>query len=241
MTELLSILFYVSLVLFSCELLERNHISLRRFFGNLPSWRQCIAGIGLTVPLFLFSLSTLLFFVSFFGIFSPTIHDFFIVDQDDPSQFVNPIVSFLGTVIVAPLAEEFFFRGVLLHRFVAKWGFRTAFWVTSLFFGILHIQNALAITFFAFVLGILYVKTRSLFLPILCHMVYNLLSFIQETSFFSNNAESDPSIVPDAQSFVGLAFISGMCALLVGSFLVWYIITRWPREAVQMPYDVNKV
>lgn len=87
---------------------------------------------------------------------------------------------FIYTVILAPLSEEFLFRGVI--QSVAKKGMSTkaAVIIQAVFFAIIHgnlIQGV-----YAFVMGIFLgqVKERyqSIAVPILLHMLFNVTNFI---------------------------------------------------------------
>ncbi|MBM3832322.1 MAG: CPBP family intramembrane metalloprotease [Verrucomicrobia bacterium] len=83
------------------------------------------------------------------------------------------------SVLVAPLAEEVLFRGIL-YSFIKQLGFpRLALWGTSLLFGAIH-NNAmifLPLTFLAVILTLLYETTDNLLAPIITHSVFNCANF----------------------------------------------------------------
>jgi uncharacterized protein len=101
--------------------------------------------------------------------------------------FRNPVwpLSFFVVALLAPVAEELLFRGVLLpalaRTFLGFWG---AAVVSTLVWTALHIGNAysLAGMFLVFMLGIifswLFAKTGSLRVPIAAHMINNALACI---------------------------------------------------------------
>jgi len=110
--------------------------------------------------------------------------------KEDPAMWLpdaplRSVLAILTIVIVAPIVEEFVFRGVLLQRFAAKWGQVTAVLVSSVLFGLLH-ADILGKTIFGIVMAMLYVRTGGLWLPIACHMLNNALgvalSFMPWTS-----------------------------------------------------------
>jgi hypothetical protein len=82
--------------------------------------------------------------------------------------------------ILAPLAEEVFFRGVLFRYFGWLWGFWPAALASSFFFGLLH--RDIAIGGAAFLMGILlawiYAQSRSLWPAIIIHIMNNSLKII---------------------------------------------------------------
>lgn len=101
---------------------------------------------------------------------------------------VPPLTDILVYLLLAPLAEELFFRGVLQdffrkriksHIFVIS----MANVITSLIFGIYHIPfwgtaHALLVVIPSLAFGLLYDRTERLTYPIILHMVYNLNTFI---------------------------------------------------------------
>ncbi|MBI4338376.1 MAG: CPBP family intramembrane metalloprotease [Chloroflexi bacterium] len=88
-------------------------------------------------------------------------------------------VTFLVTVLVAPFAEEAFFRGFLLPAFAGQWGFLRAAVASSLLFALSHASLGLVAP--AFVSGLLlawlYRRTGSLWSSCLAHGFQNLVAF----------------------------------------------------------------
>ena len=88
----------------------------------------------------------------------------------------------IGAVAVAPIAEEFFFRG-LLQTFLAgiarnRW---LAIGLTAIVFGIVHLSQPhtiVALTAFGVLLGYAYERTGSLVPSIMIHAVFNLKTLI---------------------------------------------------------------
>jgi membrane protease YdiL (CAAX protease family) len=86
----------------------------------------------------------------------------------------------LYTVVVAPLAEEIVFRGVILH----KAGRNVPFWGANIlqatFFGLYHdnvVQGIYAILV-GLLLGLTYRRFQSIIAPILLHMIINIAAYI---------------------------------------------------------------
>jgi membrane protease YdiL (CAAX protease family) len=84
--------------------------------------------------------------------------------------------------VLAPFAEELFFRGILLPalagRFRSTWA---ATMVTAIAFGAMHYavpQTVPALIALGLALGYVYLRTRSLTLSILIHMVFNAKSIL---------------------------------------------------------------
>ena len=115
---------------------------------------------------------------------------FYLLGIEMPESFIEfmlaePILlGFISVVVVAPIIEEFLFRGFLhsqLRRSALKdWG---AIAVSSLVWTAIHFQYEIGILFFLFLfglfLGFLRFKYGSLLIPIVLHAINNLLSFLQ--------------------------------------------------------------
>ncbi len=86
----------------------------------------------------------------------------------------------LLAVIIAPLAEEVFFRGFLFRAFASSWGWVTGAVVSAAVFGVAHVQ--LDVFFPLFALGLMlawvYKRTGSLWTSIALHALFNGLSVL---------------------------------------------------------------
>lgn len=86
----------------------------------------------------------------------------------------------IRAVILAPIAEELVFRGLVFRRLKGYSNFWVAALVSSAFFGLYHMNLAQGI--FAFLFGIMlaavYDKFQNLWAPILLHFAANVLSVI---------------------------------------------------------------
>jgi membrane protease YdiL (CAAX protease family) len=82
-------------------------------------------------------------------------------------------------ILLAPLAEELLFRGVL-YPTVKQLGYpRLALWGTSLLFAAIHfnLMSLVPLVFVAAVLTLLYEHTNNLLAPILTHSLFNAANF----------------------------------------------------------------
>ncbi len=105
---------------------------------------------------------------------------------------VVPFVLFIG---FAPgIFEELFFRGYMQRRLLQAWSPWAAILVTALLFGILHLQPHQVI--FAFVLGlwlgVIAWRTGSIWVPMLCHAVWNCGSTTLEIVMQWNEMGKEP-------------------------------------------------
>lgn len=88
-------------------------------------------------------------------------------------------LTLLGAGILAPIAEELFFRGALLTWFRGRFDFRVSMVVTSVLFGLAHIDTA-GVVASSFVFGLaaayMFERTKTLWAPILMHITSNSLA-----------------------------------------------------------------
>jgi membrane protease YdiL (CAAX protease family) len=85
----------------------------------------------------------------------------------------------LFTIVIAPLAEEFIFRGVLFP-FVKNLGWPRLAWIgVSALFALIHVNAATFVPLFVFALALtwLYEKTNNLLAPITAHALFNAVNF----------------------------------------------------------------
>ena len=85
----------------------------------------------------------------------------------------------LYAIVVAPVAEEFIFRGVL-YPFLKRYGYpRLALWGVSFAFALVHTDMATFLSLFALALALtwLYERTDNLLAPITAHGLFNATNF----------------------------------------------------------------
>jgi len=234
-------LFFGLLSLWELRQFNHFHISLKRLIGRPPREYRWLPTIGLVIMILLFSLST--FTLSFYllSFAAPQFVNTFL--QSTETQ-LNPETDFpllyhlltIGaTIIVAPITEEFIFRGVLLHRWAAKWGIQPALILSSLIFGALHLHNVIGLSMFGFVMGLLYIRSRSLLVPIASHAMNNLLA--TGLGYLPNN--STPDHVNALEQFRSTGWMGLVFLLLSAPWLFRFIRRSWPQPHTLTPYCAN--
>lgn len=124
----------------------------------------------------------------------------------------RPLLSFLATVIVAPITEEIFFRGLIYTRLKRGMPTIVAILVESAIFGAMH--GAAIWMAYAFVLGIvmtlLYEKFGSILVSIAFHAAFNLAG-----GYLVPMMDSENGIVYWAALAIGAAISLGAAAWLI--------------------------
>lgn len=116
-------------------------------------------------------------------------------------------VIFLIIGILAPIFEELMYRGVILSEFMSGWNFLFANILQALVFGIMH-MNVIQGTYAAaigFILGFSYKMTRSIYMTMLTHFLFNASNLLISdyiSSFFYL-----PYFITSGVVAIALAFI----------------------------------
>ena len=138
--------------------------------------------IWLGVPLVAASVFTLylLYIPLFYAV--PGFVEFWLIDMpqmlapaDAPNTLQTNLVVALSVVVVAPIVEELLFRGFILGRLGAKYGFGRAIIISSLIFGLLHV-DVLGAFLFGVVVSLVRLKYDSLIAPTLIHISNNAIA-----------------------------------------------------------------
>ncbi|NER29528.1 MAG: CPBP family intramembrane metalloprotease [Symploca sp. SIO1C4] len=234
------IIYCLSFGLLCLWVLERFHqlqINPRYVVGNLPSGYQWLPVVVLVAAIVMFSMGTALLLVYCLFLIAPASVESFLgslaterVESSSVPAFYT-ILEVFSFLVVAPITEEFIFRGVILQRWASKWGTTPGIWFSSIVFGCLHV-NPIGLSVFGIVMALLYLRTRTLIVPIIAHLLNNFLAILPQ--FLSNNNLETDTINTDYYLWMGLVFIA--CS---APFLIHFIYKKWPNKRVSMPYFAN--
>jgi uncharacterized protein len=126
-------------------------------------------------------------------------------------------------LVLAPVAEEIIFRGIILQRAAMLMGNTRAIIVTSVAFALMH-AVPLAIFAFAVLLSLLYIRTGSLLITMAAHALYNVFPIL---ALFNIH----PLAVVSARD--GFSHVVQLlCAAVIGC-CVWKL---WPGKEETLPY-----
>ncbi len=134
----------------------------------------------------------------------------------DPLSFIFEVIS---SVILAPIIEELFFRGVLFNRLKIRTGIVVAMIISSAIFAIGHEFGGITSAFlFGICMCIIYLKTDNILMTISIHFLNNLVAVILEAT----NADAFLFQMP-------LAPITGIVSVIAGLLIILYIFEETKR------------
>jgi len=151
-----------------------------------------------------------------------------------PKPFACLSLEFILVVLIAPFVEELCFRGIILHRWAAKWGLWKGIVLSSLLFGAGH-KDFIGASMAGFVMAVLYIRTQSLSVPTFCHTLNNAVVYIIEGIEY---VATGP--VPAEHTIDGFrsdAWIGIVCLGITVPWLFYYIVRNRPKGTWRMPYE----
>ncbi len=156
-------------------------------------------------------------------------------------NMVCGVILFVEMVVLAPLFEEFWFRGLVMES-LRPYGNGVAIFVSALLFGLAHANFAQF--FYAFVFGIflgyIAVQTRSIVTTTVMHAMFNLVSaslllLLTEKSVgdYMLSAQTGEEIVytPAVIIYISIMVIM-MVTMVVGFFMAIHKFTKIRRYTV---------
>lgn len=229
-TNLMELIPYVIAVIWLLKKNRKLNIKLKSLIGKPPEnfkWWKLILGV---LVIILFSLGSTFVLNYCLSYLAPHyLLSNYNVSKPSYSLF-NKLFSLFVAVLIAPVVEELFFRGLMLHRFSVKWNINVAIILSSILFGILHF-NFIGITMVGFMMCIVYLKTRSLIPTMLMHSLNNLLA--ESLTLLAGNSSKAPVTIHSMRSTLWLGIV---LMGITGPFLVHYIYRNWPKKDDKLPY-----
>jgi uncharacterized protein len=211
---------------------QQLQINVSEVIGKLPTRVPWLRMIGLTVSVLTFSIGSGLVFLSLLSYIFPSLITVLtqssnIGDLPASAALADKVGLFLVLVVFAPLTEEFLFRGIILNRWSQKWGVTKSLLASSLFFGFLH-ANPIGLSMFGLVMGLLYLRTKTLWIPVICHALNNLPVFL-----LSVTSQTDTTGTRPDQVLTSLRMAGWFGALLLAislPILLAFIKKNFPKR-----------
>jgi uncharacterized protein len=215
-------------------------LPLAAIVGKVPPRYTWWPVAGLVIALLVFSMGAFLLSFAAIAHVAPQFVEQVLKGLPDttPKTAVPQIHRLLMTVVfvgVAPLTEELIFRGFLLQRWATKWGLTTALILSSLVFGLLH-ANVVGLSIFGLVMAVLYVQTRTLWVPIAAHAFNNAIALVLSLAS-ADNATPTPMSLASLQANVGPGLI---LITLSAPWIIWFLSRHFPRRGTALPALANQ-
>ncbi|QSX07294.1 CPBP family intramembrane metalloprotease [Sedimentibacter sp. zth1] len=154
--------------------------------SNKVSYKLNILGGISFLKILLAMLCSILFYFALDKCLDPIFEHLFPVSeikyQDTITRLKqSPVTSFMLVCIIAPVVEEILIRGFILTGLQNEYGNFIALVVSAILFALLHFNMVQTISAFicGLVLGLLYIKTDSIFCCIVTHSGYNIISYLK--------------------------------------------------------------
>ena len=235
------ILYAVPFLIYLYTIKKYDLSSIAIFEGALTELRQ----VWFFVPLIIMTVGVVWVSIILLDLVSPDLAEWYfdwlnsveLFEIGPDTTLIQYGLIFFVVAVFAPVVEEIIFRGIMVERFGAKYGYKSAVIFSSLIFGVLH-MDIIGAFVFGVVLSVLYLQTRSLLLPFLIHAANNgavaLLIFFDE----SINLEAMDTLETYLEN-IWIGFF-----LFVGSFgwLIWFLKDNWKivHESEPFPLKTNE-
>ena len=169
--------------IFENESIEKDLFSI----GMLPSKKDIRMYALLGIPMFGMSLFSIMIVFIPLSYLYPEFVKFWLLDESNKMIYLDgelksticTILNIFLAVIIAPVTEELFFRGYLLNRWKNKFNTIIAVVLTSFLFALFH-ADLLGALIFSVILSLVYLKTKSIYGPVIIHFSNNAIVSIFE-------------------------------------------------------------
>lgn len=134
----------------------------------------------------------------------------------------------LLTVVMAPLAEEFLCRGILLDAARAKGGAAYGLLFSALFFGVIHFYPAAVVNAFVMglLLGFIYIRSNSLYIVVILHAFNNALAMLLLTLGYAHTTLYELMSAHGLKMLYTVVYGVSLGIFLVAGYMVWKTIAR---------------
>lgn len=127
-------------------------------------------------------------------------------------------------------------HGIMLHRWASKWGDVKAILGIGLFYALTFYSNLISGFITGIILCLLYIKTRTLIVPIVFRLISILISLIIESYYFFAVQSSNDNVLQQFQSEFKLGII---LFSISAPYLIWWLHKNWLNKNEELPYFAN--
>ena len=208
---------------------RKYKLSWKRFLGGMPSRKNWKVIILLLIGMWIFSYGGFYLYWYSLSFPFPNYVEFGILNgglftsyEYIPSPLSQILIITILIVFVAPFVEELIFRGIILRRWAGKWGIKKSIVLSSVLFALMH-HDILGTFIFAIVMSIFYLRYKTLWIPILCHAIWNSICVIVSYLLY-HFTESTYCSLYEFRSYLWLGILS-VCLSI--PWIVIYLQRNW--------------
>lgn len=212
---------------------RRSGVSVRRLIGRLPAGYNWLPALGILPVAMVFSLGSAVVIEYVVSLFAPGHIEWLMnikMIPDEESGLLYLAIWCLVIVVVAPTVEETLFRSMLINRWGTKWSLSTAVIASSIFFGVIHLTFWVGPAMLGLVLAVMYIRSRTLIVPIAVHAANNFLA-VALGLLGESEAEDYAFEGVMAEPLTGVALMAVTLPILI-----WYLRRNWPARDAAIPY-----
>ena len=233
---------YLIILLWLLFYRAKTKFNSKHLLGSIYSVKEHSSLLLMVIPLMLFAFSSAQIIYYLLFLVSPEIasslieQKLLLTSETTAYPLLYNIIQVIAIVILAPVIEEILFRGIFLHRWGTKWSVRTAVITSSIIFGCLHFDILWA-SIFGLIMCLVYLKTKSLAVPIAMHFLNNLIAVAISFWFLLQTEPESTPTLETLQSSLGQAAIGIIIASIL---LIIFCRKNWRFIYKPLPYFINR-
>lgn len=147
-------------------------------------------------------------------------------------KFIINLLNLSLIILVAPVMEEMVFRGLILQRLMVRTSVTKALFFTSVVFGLLHFEFGLSAGIFGLFMGLVFLQTKNLLVPILLHIGNNALVVCINIWQYKNGLCSIDQLTSRWPIY--------LLSLLIIPLFIKFVKRYWPQPDMELPYAYNR-
>lgn len=239
---LMDIAFYGSGALWLALAIERQGFLLSDLLGRIPKWQEWPGTTLIAVGLIAFAFSSQVLittpvlssapeYLQTHFLEAPAILDY---GPGWPAVALN-VYAVVLVCVAAPVLEEVIFRGVMFRKWRLTMGAGKAALLSSAIFAVLH-ADVIGAFVFALIMVVVYSKSGTLWIPILCHAIHNLIAIVGEAVVILS-LDGDP--LGSAEELIAFArdhwLTVAPILVISGLWSAGFVRRGWRRFGVRLP------
>lgn len=224
------IIYYLLGFLYIKRILFRSNLNMQMLLrpSTAVEYRELIRYAVATIIVNLGMVHLTTFLLSFTGlldVIKDLYNNYMLISISTESSLFR--LGFIGLIliVVVPIFEEIIFRGFVFDRLQVKFGASKAVLLTAFGFALLHFPNIMGIFFLGLVLSLAYIKTGSLYVPVLIHALNNGVGFLFQ---FIGNSTQAVEQEAAGSDLVGMLLIGFILIGLGLPVIISFAKQNWP-------------